>query len=124
MVYQAIKLSDGVAAIVGYVYASQMNTGKPSMQAVQSLVVSIVARLSVKAGFLDMLSSKEKGGASEDQKNQLVVAILSAMGSLGRGQNVLKGTIASVSVDLIAEDIVNKLLRVDDYGAISFGADG
>ena len=112
MTYDLLSVSDITAAVVGYVYADQLHTRKPTVQAVQSLIVSVIARITANSGMSAFM------GSDTDIKNQIVVAVLSAIGSSYKGGGPMKGALSGVSIDLIAEDIL-RLLKIDDRGFFS-----
>ena len=104
-----ITVSDISAALVGYGFAKTYNLSKPEMQAVQSFAVSMIARLSA----LNILSSSMTK-LDPNQKNQLVVAILSAIAAAYRSQPALKGALTGVSCDVLAESLLRLLKWHDD----------
>jgi hypothetical protein len=98
------------AGLIGYIFAMEFVHTKPMNQAIQSIVVSAVAR---------MLSDSESSWTSmiktlnTNQKNELIVAALSAACSSVQHRSVSKGSLAGVSIDLIGEAAV-KLLNMND----------
>jgi hypothetical protein len=60
------------------------------------------------------------GKLNDGQKNQLIVALLSALSAGYRGGSILKGTLAGTSIDLLAEDIL-RLLSIEDTGYFQMG---
>jgi hypothetical protein len=112
-------MGDLSAAIVAYFFASTMSTGKPGMQAVQSFVVSVIARIAAKSGMADFM-----GKLDTTQKNQIVVAILSAIGGSYKGGSPLKAAISGVSVDLLAEDLLRLLNQDPNSGFFQMGGAG
>jgi hypothetical protein len=108
-------VSDIAAGIVGYVYADTLNTAKPSMQATQSFVVSVIARIASKAGMGSFM-----GKLDDTQKNQLIVAILSALAGSYKGGSPLKGALTAMSIDLLAEDLI-RMFNIEDIGYFQMG---
>ena len=100
-----VTVNDVSAAITGATFAS-IYGGKASMQAVQSFVTSVIARMASQSETFKKLMVVDLG---ENQKNQLVVAILGAASAYWRKGSVLKGSFSSVAIDLIAEDAVRML---------------
>ena len=104
-----ITVSDISSAIVGAgfgnVYGFSMQ-----QQAVQSFVVSVIARIASKS---DALKSVMVVDLDSSQKNQLVVAILSALGAYWRKHSPMKGAFTGVAVDLVAEEAV-RILGMSD----------
>ena len=115
MSYDLLTVSDISAALVGYLYADQLNTGKPAMQASQSFIVSIIARLAARSNMTSWMGKLDNG-----QKNQLIVAVLSALAGSYKGGNAVKGALTGTSIDLIAEDVI-RMLNIDDRGFFNMG---
>ena len=99
--FDLLAMGDLSAAVVGYMYADAMGSGtSASMQAVRSLVVSVIARIASKSSYTDFM-----GKLKTNQKNQMVVAILSALANYNRG-SMLKAAISGVSIDLLANQVL------------------
>ena len=113
--YDLVSVSDIAAGIVGYVYADTLNTAKPSMQATQSFVVSVIARIASKAGMGSFM-----GKLDDNQKNQLVVAILSALAGSYKGGSPLKGGLTGTSIDLLGGDLI-QMFNIEDIGYFQMG---
>jgi hypothetical protein len=113
--YDLVSVSDIAAGVVGYVYADTLNTAKPSMQAGQSFVVSLVARIASKAGMGSFMGKLDDG-----QKNQLIVAIISALACSYKGGSPLKGSLTGMSIDLLAEDLI-RMFDISDMGYFQMG---
>ena len=116
MSYDLVSMGDLSAGVVGYFFAQSMGTGKPGMQAVQSFVVSVIARIAAKSGMADFM-----GKLDNTQKNQVVVAILSAIGGSYKGGSPLKAAISGMSVDLLAEDLLRLLNQDPNSGFFQMG---
>ena len=116
MSYDLVSMGDLAAAVVGYGFAQTMSSGKPGMQAVQSFVVSVIARIAAKSGMADFM-----GKLDNQQKNQIVVAVLSAIGGSYKGGSPLKAAISGVSIDLLAEDILRLLNQDPNSGFFQMG---
>ena len=109
-----VTVNDIAASIVGYAFASVFATCKPSQQAVQSFVVSAVARMISNSVFMAGYTS-----LNASQKNQLIVAALSAASSKAMDRSVGKGTMAGVCIDLLAEDVV-RMLGLNEQSILDF----
>ena len=103
-----LTVNDVFASAVGYMFAMEFAHTKPINQAVQSLVVSAVARMLSESSWTNMMNKLNTG-----QKNQLIVAALSAACSSVQHRSVSKGALAGVCIDLLSEDVV-KLLNMND----------
>ena len=112
MKYDILTPSDISAALIGYLFADQMNMNmKPSQQAAQSLVVSILARVTSETGITDFFGEMDSGS-----KNELIVGVLGAISSMYSKQGgALRGALTHMSIDLIAEDLIH-ILRIQDTG--------
>ena len=100
-----VTTSDISAAIVGAGFSSVYGISTPPMQALQALVISIIARL-----FSDSsMMANNMSNMTMGQKNQLIVGILS--GIFGYYKNpkgsLFKSVITGVSQDLIGQEILN-----------------
>ena len=115
MPYDLITVSDVMAGVLGYVYADNLNTGKPSMQATQSFVISVLARITSQSMLADYM-----GKLNKNQKNQLIVGIASAIASSYKNGSPAKAALAGMSIDLLATDLLN-LLNMEDSGFIQMG---
>ncbi len=107
-------VNDAAAGAIGYVFAQQFALTKPTHQAIQSLIVSSVARMLSESSLANAFTSLNTG-----QKNELIVGVLSAVCSSVQHRSVMKGTIAGVSIDLLAEDVV-RLLGLSDKATYRF----
>ena len=85
--FNIISLSDFTAAITGYVF-SEINGTPGAKQATQSFFVSLVARAITEGGYFTMFSK-----LNNSQKNQIIVAILSAAAAKMRNKSVSKNLI-------------------------------
>ena len=99
-----VTTSDVSAAIVGAGFSSVYGISTPPMQALQALVISIIARL-----FSDStMVTNNMTNMTAGQKNQLIVGVLS--GILGYYKNpkgsMFKSIITGVSQDLIGQEIL------------------
>ena len=103
-----LTVNDVFASAVGYMFAMEFAHTKPINQAVQSLVVSAVSRMLSESSWTNMMNKLNTG-----QKNQLIVAALSAACSSVQHRSVSKGALAGVCIDLLSEDTV-KLLNMND----------
>ena len=103
-----LTVNDVFASAVGYMFAMEFAHTKPINQAVQSLVVSAVPRMLSESSWTNMMNKLNTG-----QKNQLIVAALSAACSSVQHRSVSKGALAGVCIDLLAEDVV-KLLNMNE----------
>ena len=103
-----LTVNDVFASAVGYMFAMEFAHTKPINQAVQSLVVSAVSRMLSESSWTNMMNKLNTG-----QKNQLIVAALSAACSSVQHRSVSKGALAGVCIDLLSEDVV-KLLNMND----------
>ena len=103
--YSFITTSDISAAIVGAGFPSVYGLSTPPMQALQALVVSIVARL---ASDSSVLTSTMTTTMSTGNKNQLIVGILS--GIIGYYRNpkgsMIKTVITGISMDMLGGEIL------------------
>ena len=99
-----VTTSDISAALVGAGFSSVYGISTPPMQALQALVVSIVARL---ASDSTMMTDNMKNMTS-GQKNQLIVGILSGIFGYYRNPkaSMFKSLITGVSQDLIGQEIL------------------
>jgi hypothetical protein len=103
-----LTVNDAAAGTIGYVFAQQFALTKPTHQAIQSLIVSSVARMLSESSLTNAFTSLNTG-----QKNEIIVGVLSAVCSSVQNRSVMKGTIAGMSIDLLAEDVV-RLLGLSD----------
>ena len=108
-----LTVNDVSAGLIGYLFAMEFVHTKPINQAIQSLIVSAVARMLSESSWASMMNKLNTG-----QKNQLIVAALSAVSSSVQHRSVTKGALAGVSIDLLAEDVV-KLLGMNDTSLIT-----
>ncbi len=88
-----LTLNDAAAGAIGYVFAQQFALTKPTHQAVQSLIVSSVARMLSDSSSTNSLTALNTG-----QKNELIVGILSGVCSSVQNRHVLKGTLAGIRI--------------------------
>jgi hypothetical protein len=103
-------LSDLFAGVQGALFSSVFcMPGGPGMQAVQSLVVSVLARMA----STKMLTRDKLSMLDNSQKNQLLVAIMSGAAAYYRRSGVGKGALSGVSIDLLAQHTVT-LIGLDD----------
>ena len=109
-----LTINDVAAGAVGYIFAKEFVHTKPTHQAIQSLVVSSVARMLSTSQMASALTSLNTG-----QKNELIVGVLSAVCSSIQHRSVTKGALAGVSIDLLAEDVVRSI-GMSDSSLISF----
>ena len=117
MSYDLLNMGDLSAAVVAYGFVSSMGVGgKPGMQAAQSFVVSLIARIAAKSGTVDFM-----GKMDDSQKNQIVVALLSAIAGSYRGGGPLKAAITGVSIDLLSDDILRLLNQDPNSGFFQMG---
>ena len=106
---ELLTTSDVSTAIVGAGFASvYQNLGTPVMGAVKALVVSVVARMVAKSKIMGTTVTTE-------QKNQLVVAVLTAVEAYSRGKNqsIGRAVLSGVSIDLIGQEVL-KLVKMED----------
>jgi hypothetical protein len=103
-----LTVNDVFASAVGYMFAMEFAHTKPINQAAQSLVVSAVSRMLSESSWTNMMNKLNTG-----QKNQLIVAALSAVCSSVQKRSASKGALAGVCIDLLAEDVV-KILNMND----------
>ena len=103
--YSFITTSDISAAIVGAGFSSIYGLSTPPMQALQALVVSIIARL---ASDSSMVTSSMTTNMTNGNKNALIVGVLS--GIIGYYRNpknsMIKTVITGVSMDLLGSEIL------------------
>ncbi len=99
-----LTMNDAAAGAIGYMFAQQFALTKPTHQAVQSLIVSSVARMLSESSLTNAFTSLNTG-----QKNELIVGVLSAVCCSVQNRSVMKGAIAGMSIDLLAEDVVRLL---------------
>lgn len=106
-----LKSSDISAALVGAGFSTAYAMpGSPAMQAVQSAVVSIVARVVASS---KMLAAVTPVGVTGDQKNQIVVAALSAAVGYYKRHGLLKSALTGVSIDLLSQEVLTVLNMTD-----------
>ena len=113
MLGDMIKYNDVAAAAVGAVFSSLYSSGSPAMAARSSFITSSTARLVSEWALKGKLN-----GLSDNGKNQLVVALISALMAYYRKQNPWKQAVSGVSIDLIAEEIL-KMMKIDDQALFS-----
>ena len=110
-----LTTSDIASALVGAgfseVYGGTM--GSTQMLAVRSLAVSILARMMSQSTTLTTAIPS----LNADQKNQLIVGVLSGVISYYKKQSLLRSVITGVSIDLIGTEVL-KLLKFDDKSLI------
>ena len=103
--YSFITTSDISAAIVGAGFSSIYGLSTPPMQALQALVVSIIARL---ASDSSVVTSSMTTNMTNGNKNALIVGVLS--GIIGYYRNpkgsMIKTVITGVSMDLLGSEIL------------------
>lgn len=102
-----VKLTDLAASGAGALFASVYG-GNPGMQAGQSFIVSVAARILSQNIFQNAMSQMTPGS-----KNQFVVGILSAIIAAVRKQSVGKAILSGVSADLLGEQVI-VMLKMDD----------
>ena len=102
-----VKLTDLAASAAGALFASVYG-GSPAMQAGQSFIVSVVARVLSQNIFQTSMSQMTPGA-----KNQFIVGILSAIIAAVRKQSVGKSVLGGVSADLLGEQVI-AMLKMDD----------
>jgi hypothetical protein len=114
-----LSTSDVSAAIVGAGFSSIYGNSTPGMQAIKSLVISIIARLLSTSAMI----SKSAVSLDDGQKDQIVVGVLSAIESYfwKPKQSVFKGVISGISIDLVAQEVL-KLIRLPDSSIIGGAA--
>ena len=103
-----LTVNDVSAGLIGYLFAMEFVHTKPINQAIQSLIVSAVARMLSESSWTSMIKT-----LNTNQKNELIVMALSAACSSVQHRSVSKGSLAGVSIDLIGEAAV-KLLNMND----------
>ena len=106
---ELLTTSDISTAIVGAGFATvYQNLGTPVMAAVKALVVSVVARMVSKSKIMGTT-------ITDEQKNQLVVAVLAAVEAYSRGKNqsIGRAVLSGVSIDLIGQEVL-KLMKISD----------
>ena len=109
-----LTTSDIASALVGAGFSEVYGTmGSTQMLAVRSLAVSILARMMSQSTTLTTAIPS----LNADQKNQLIVGVLSGVISYYKKQNLLKGVFTGVSIDLIGTEVL-KLLKFDDKSLI------
>ena len=109
-----LTTSDIASALVGAGFGEVYGTmGSTQMLAVRSLAVSILARMMSQSTTLNTAIPS----LNADQKNQLIVGVLSGVISYYKKQNLLKGVFTGVSIDLIGTEVL-KLLKFDDKSLI------
>jgi len=99
-----LTTSDISAALVGAGFSSVYGLSTPPMQALASLVISIVSRIASQSAV--MQNNMKNMNAS--QKNQFIVGVLSGVYGYYRNSrtNILKSILTGVSVDLIGQEIL------------------
>lgn len=100
-------LASGTGAFWGYTFN---NTKQPGMYALQAGVISVLARLIREQVLMDKLSSLTPSG-----KDELVVGVLNALYAYSMKRPVLKSMISGISIDLLAEQIM-QMLSIQDQG--------
>lgn len=115
MSYDLIAMSDITAGVLGYIYADTLNLGKPQMQATQSFVISVLARITSQSMLADYM-----GKLNKNQKNQLIVGLASAMVASFKNSSPGKAFLTGVSIDLLASDLLH-MLNMEDTGFIKIG---
>ena len=109
-----LTTSDIASALVGAGFGEVYGTmGSTQMLAVRSLAVSILARMMSQSTTL----TKAIPSLDADQKNQLIVGVLSGAISYYKKQSVLKSVFTGISIDLIGMEVL-KLLKFDDKSLI------
>ena len=105
-----LTTSDIASALVGAGFGEVYGTmGSMQMLAVRSLAVSILARmLSQSTTLTTAIPSLDT-----DQKNQLIVGVLSGAISYYKKQSLLKGVFTGISIDLIGMEVL-KILKMND----------
>ena len=109
-----LTTSDIASALVGAGFGEVYGTmGSMQMLAVRSLAVSILARmLSQSTTLTTAIPSLDT-----DQKNQLIVGVLSGAISYYKKQSLLKGVFTGISIDLIGMEVL-KILKLNDTALI------
>ena len=106
--------SDIASALVGAGFGEVYGTmGSTQMLAVRSLAVSILARMMSQSTTLTTAIPS----LDADQKNQLIVGVLSGAISYYKKQSLLKSVFTGISIDLIGTEVL-KLLKFDDKALI------
>jgi hypothetical protein len=99
-----LTTSDVSAALVGAGFSTVYGISTPPMQALQAMVISIIARLFPDSSMI----TNNITSMNEGQKNQLIVAVLS--GIMGYYKNpkgsMFKAVVTGVSQDLIGQEIL------------------
>ena len=109
-----LTTSDIASALVGAGFGEVYGTmGSTQMLAVRSLAVSILARMMSQSTTLTTAIPS----LDADQKNQLIVGVLSGVISYYKKQSLLKGVFTGISIDLIGIEVL-KLLKFDDKALI------
>ncbi len=109
-----LTTSDIASALVGAGFGEVYGTmGSTQMLAVRSLAVSILARMMSQSTTLNTAIPS----LDADQKNQLIVGVLSGAISYYKKQSVLKSVFTGISIDLIGSEVL-KLLKFDDKSLI------
>ena len=104
-----VTVSDISAALTGAAFGNVYGFSM-QQQAIQSFAVSVIARIASRS---DALKNVMIVDMDASQKNQLVVAVLSALGSYWRKHSPMKGAFTGVAVDLVAEEAV-RILGMSD----------
>ncbi len=109
-----LTTSDIASALVGAGFGEVYGTmGSTQMLAVRSLAVSILARMMSQSTTLTTAIPS----LDADQKNQLIVGVLSGAISYYKKQSLLKSVFTGISIDLIGTEVL-KLLKFDDKALI------
>lgn len=108
-----VHWSDVIAAGVGAAHAQIYGGTRPGMQAAQSFVVSVMARV-----MSNKLLSEQMKDMTPQAKNQLLVGMISAAIAAFRKQSVARSAFTGVSVDLLAEEVL-RMFKFNDSGLFS-----
>ena len=109
-----LTTSDIASALVGAGFGEVYGTmGSMQMLAVRSLAVSILARMMSQSTTLTTAIPS----LDTDQKNQLIVGVLSGAISYYKKQSLLKGVFTGISIDLIGMEVL-KILKLNDTALI------
>ena len=109
-----LTTSDIASALIGAGFGEVYGTmGSMQMLAVRSLAVSILARMMSQSTTLTTAIPS----LDTDQKNQLIVGVLSGAISYYKKQSLLKGVFTGISIDLIGMEVL-KILKLNDTALI------
>jgi len=109
-----VTTSDISAAITGAGFANVYGMNV-MQQTTQSFVISVIARMAAQSEMFAQLMVVK---LDKQQKNELVVAILSAAASYWKKGSIMKGALSGVSIDLVSVEVI-KMLGLADSAILS-----